>query len=95
MKRISISISDDTLQGVDLLANTLGCSRSALVDVLLARGLVKRLLDHRAHLISIGALSADSSGPAKRNRGESVQDIEQAIHDLERDYQGDLWHALD
>ena len=95
MQRISISISEDTLEGVDLLAKTLGCSRSALVDVLLARGLVKRLLDHREHLIAINALTVDREGPAKRNRGQSVEEIEEAIHRLEQDYQGDLWNAVD
>ena len=95
MKRVSISISDDTLDGVDKLAATLGCSRSALIDVLLASGLVKRLLDHRDHLLSVKGSSAAPSGPAKRNRGDSIQDIEQAIHELEQEYQGDLWHAID
>jgi len=95
MKRISVSISDDTLEGVDLLARTLGVSRSALIDVLLARGLVRRLLEHRDHLIAINALPVDRGGPAKRNRGQSVEEIEEAIYRLEQDYQGDLWDAVD
>jgi len=95
MKRVSVSISDDTLEGVDLLARTLGVSRSALIDVLLARGLVRRLLEHRDHLVAINALPADREGPAKRNRGQSVEEIEEAIHRLEQDYQGDLWDAVD
>lgn len=95
MKRVSISISDDTLDGIDALAATLGCTRSALIDVLLARGIVRRLLEHRAHLLSVKGAPVASEGPAKRNRGQSIQEIEQAIHDLERDYQGDLWHAID
>ena len=95
VKRVSISVSDETLQGVDALARTLGCSRSALIEVLLARGIVRRLLEHRQHLLSVQGASEDPEGPVKRYRGQSIQDIEEAIEELERNYQGDLWHAID
>lgn len=95
MKRVSISLSDETVEGLDALAHTLGCSRSALVDVLLARGIIRRLLDHRDHLLSVQGVSADQDGPAKRNRGQSIREIEESIHRLEREYQGDLWNAID
>ena len=94
MKRVSISISDETLEGVDALAATLGCSRSALIEVLLARGMIRRLLDHRQHLLSIQGASGDPDGPVKRYRGQSIREIEETIEELERDYQGDLWDAI-
>lgn len=95
MKRVSLSLSDETAEGISLLAGTLGCSKSALVEVLLARGIIRHLLEHRAHLLSLQGSEASPTAPPLRYRGQSIQEIEAAIEELERDYQGDLWDAID
>jgi len=91
MQRTTISLSDDTYRDVSDLADGLGCSRSALIEVILARGLLKHLKARLAYAQSIQGHTA----PVKRYRGGSIRDIEEQIGQLETNYQGELWDALD
>ena len=91
MKRTTISLSDETYQDVSDLAEGLGCSRSALVEVILARGLLKHL---KARLDFLH-LQSGSQAPVKRYRGDSIREIQETIDYLETNYQGELWDALD
>lgn len=91
MKRTTISLSDDTYGDVSDLADGLGCSRSALIEVILARGLLKHLRARLAYARSIQGHAA----PVKRYRGDSIREIEEQIEHLETNYQGELWDDLD
>lgn len=91
MKRTTISLSDDTYEDVSDLADGLGCSRSALIEVILARGLLKHLRARLAYAQSIQGQTA----AVKRYRGGSIREIEEQIGQLESNYQGELWDALD
>lgn len=91
MKRITVSLTDDTFADVSGLADDLGCSRSALVEVLLARGLLKH---YRARL-AYARMETNAGLPTKRYRGESIREIEETISYLESNHQGELWDAID
>jgi len=91
MQRTTISLSDETYRDVSELADGLGCSRSALIEVLLARGLLKHLKARLAYAQSIQGVPA----PVKRYRGDSIREIEEQISYLETNYQGELWDAID
>ena len=91
MKRMTVSLTEETFTDVSGLADDLGCSRSALVEVLLARGLLKH---YRARL-AYARLQSDSHAPTKRNWGESIREIRETIDYLETNYQGELWDAID
>ena len=91
MKRMTVSLTEETFNDVSGLADDLGCSRSALVEVLLARGLLKR---YRARL-AFARMQSGSDAPTKRYRGESIREIEATIEYLETNYQGELWDAID
>jgi hypothetical protein len=88
---MTVSLTEETFADVSGLADDLGCSRSALVEVLLARGLLKH---YRARL-AYAQMQADSTGPTKRYRGDSIREIEETIDYLETNYQGELWDAID
>jgi len=90
MKRVTISIREETFDDLSRLAESLGCSRSALVDVILAKGLLKHLRA-RAEFLRMGKPDL----PVKRMRGDSIQEIEETISYLETNYQGELWDAVD
>lgn len=89
MKRVTISLRNDTFKDVSELAESLGCSRSALVDVILAKGLLRHLTARMDYL----NMGKAPTGPVKRLRGDSIQEIEEMIHYLETNYQGELWDA--
>jgi len=91
MKRLTVSLTEETFTDVSGLADDLGCSRSALVEVLLARGLLKH---YRARL-AYAQMQSSPSSPTKRYRGDSIREIEQTIDYLETNYQGELWDAID
>lgn len=91
MKRTTISLSDQTYKDLSELADALGCSRSALTEVILARGLLRRL---KARLDFLH-MESGTSGPVKRYRGHSIREIEEQISELETNYQGELWDAVD
>jgi len=88
---MTVSLTEETFTDVSGLADDLGCSRSALVEVLLARGLLKR---YRARL-AYAQMQSSHSGPTKRYRGDSIREIEETIDYLETNYQGELWDAID
>lgn len=90
MPRITISLRRETADDVTALAHSLGCSRSALVDIILAKGLLKHL---RARMDFLNMQVDPTGGPVKRLRGDSIQEIEEAINYLETSYQGELWDA--
>lgn len=90
MKRITISLRDETAGDLTNLAESLGCSRSALVDVVLAKGLLRHLRA-RADFMN---LRPDDGRPVKRLRGDSIQEIERTIDYLETNYQGEIWDAV-
>lgn len=90
MDRFSISISDELSADLQALADGLGCTKSALVNVLLARGLVREL---RARL---DFLRQGAPAPTKRRyRGDSIRELEATIDMLENNYQGEIWDAID
>lgn len=91
MKRVTISLRNETAKDLDSLSAGIGCSRSALVEVLLARGLLKRL---RARLDYLH-METGGGSTARRMRGDSIQEIEETIDYLENNYQGELWDADD
>lgn len=91
MKRVTISLRNDTFKDLSDLAEGMGCSRSALVDVILAKGLLRHLTARLGYM-NMGKAPA---GPVKRLRGDSIQEIEELIHHLEENYQGELWDATD
>lgn len=91
MKRVTISLSEDTYNDLTELSKALGCSRSALTEVVLARGMLKH---YRARL-AYAQSQAPSDTPIKRYRGQSIREIEEEISWLETNYQGELWDAVD
>jgi hypothetical protein len=91
MPRVTISLRAETAKDLSALAESLGCSRSALVDIILAKGLLKHLTARMDYL----NMSRTQHGPVKRLRGESIREIEETIHYLETNYQGELWDAAD
>jgi hypothetical protein len=92
MQRVTISLRQDTFDDVDKLSDSLGCSRSALIDVVLARGLLKHLRA-RADFLQMSRNCRDA--PTKRLRGNSIRELEETIHYLEITFQGELWDAVD
>jgi len=91
MKRVTISLRNETAAELDKVAKGIGCSRSALVEVLLAKGMLRHL---RARLeYQNKYLSANSK--AMRYTGESIREIEEIVEQLEHNYQGELWDAAD
>jgi len=91
MKRTTISLSDDTYKAISDLADGLGCSRSALVEVILSRS----LLPHLKARLDFLRMGAPDEAPIKRYRGGSIQEIENMISYLETNSQGELWDAID
>lgn len=91
MKRITISLSEETHKDVSELADGLGCSRSALVEVMLSRSLLKRL---KARLDFLH-MDSHHQPTIKRYRGDSIQEIEALVDYLEINSQGELWDAAD
>lgn len=89
MKRTTISLSDETYKAISDLADGLGCSRSALVEVILSRS----LLPHLKARLDFLHMSAPEDSPTKRYRGVSIQEIEALIDYLETNSQGELWDA--
>jgi len=88
---MTVSLTEETFQDVSGLADDLGCSRSALVEVLLARGLLKH---YRARL-AYARMQSKTETPTKRYRGDSIREIEETIDYLETNYQGELWDAVE
>ncbi len=91
MKRITISLRNDTADDLRKLSEGIGCSRSALVEVLLSDSGMKHLI---ARLAYQNQHAAPRDG-AMRYSGESVQEIEEAIERLKHNYQGELWDVAD
>lgn len=91
MKRTTVSLTDSTFQDVAALADALGCSRSALVEVILSRSRLKHLRARLAFLRD----QAVKSGPVRRYIGASIDEIEESIDYLESNYQGELWDAFE
>jgi hypothetical protein len=91
MQRTTISLTDDTYSAISALADGLGCSRSALVEVILARS----LLPHLKARLDFMRMSSPDDKPIKRYRGDSIREIEELIDYLETNAQGELWDAID
>lgn len=90
MTRVTISLRKQTAKDVSELAEALGCSRSALIEVILSKGLLPHL---RARMDYLNMQQGTAGGPVKRLRGESIHEIEELISYLETNYQGELWDA--
>ena len=91
MKRITVSLRNETADDLERLAEGIGCSRSALVEVLLSDGSLKHLrarLDYQNQHVTPGTVS-------KRYSGESIREIEETIEQLKHNYQGELWDVTD
>lgn len=89
MKRITVSLRNETAKDLQRLAEGIGCSRSALVEVLLSDGSLKHL---RAR-VEYQNMEAPPGSALKRFSGESIQEIEETIEQLKHNYQGELWDA--
>lgn len=89
MKRTTISLSDETYKAISDLADGLGCSRSALVEVILSRS----LLPHLKARLDFLRMGSPDHAPVKRYRGDSIREIEEMISYLETNSQGELWDA--
>lgn len=91
MKRITISLCNDTAADLQKLSEGIGCSRSALVEVLLSDSGMKHLIARLAYQNQV----APKREGAMRYSGESVQEIEETIERLKHNYQGELWDVTD
>lgn len=90
MKRVTISLRNDTAEELDRVSRGIGCSRSALVEVLLARGMLSHLRARLEYQNQHGA-----SSKKLRYTGESIREIEEIVDQLEHNYQGELWDVID
>ena len=72
MPRVTISLRKETADDVSALAHSLGCSRSALVDIILSRGLLKHLT---ARMDFLNMQVDPQGGPVKRLRGSSIREL--------------------
>lgn len=91
MKRMTITLRNQTAANLDKLSAGIGCSRSALIEVLLSDAGMDHLLARLAYQIDL----TGSQAPAKRYTGESIREIEEAIETLKHSYQGELWDVAD
>jgi len=86
---MTITLRDQTASNLDKLSAGVGCSRSALIEVLLSDAGMDHLLARLAYQHDV----TGSGAPAKRYTGESIRDIEETIEQLKHSYQGELWDA--
>lgn len=91
MKRMTITLRNQTAANLDKLSAGVGCSRSALIEVLLSDAGMDHLLARLAYQQDL----TGSHVATKRYTGDSIREIEESIEQLKHNYQGELWDAAD